>query len=49
MSEANSGGSTANKVAIVAIIVVGVILLACVAACSVISIALILNAPWAKF
>jgi hypothetical protein len=49
MSEANSGGSTTNKVAIAAIIVVGLVLLACIAACSAISIAFILNAPWATF
>jgi len=46
MSEINSDGSTTNKVAIVAIIVAGVILLACIVACSAISMAFILNAPW---
>jgi hypothetical protein len=49
MSEANSGGSTTNKVAVAAIIVFGVVLLACIAGCSVISIAFILNAPWTTF
>jgi hypothetical protein len=46
MNEVNSGGSTTNKVAIAAIIVVGIILLACIVACSAVSIAFILNAPW---
>ncbi|NIO72694.1 MAG: hypothetical protein GTN71_27660 [Anaerolineae bacterium] len=46
MSEINSDGSTTNKVAIAAIIVVGLVLLACIVACSAISIAFILNAPW---
>jgi hypothetical protein len=49
MSEINADGSTTNKVAIAAIIVVGLVLFACIAACSVISIAFILNAPWATF
>jgi hypothetical protein len=47
MSEINSDGSTTNKVAIAAIIVTGVVFLACIVACSVISMAFILNAPWA--
>jgi hypothetical protein len=48
MSEINSGGSKpTNKVAIAAIIVAGIVLLACIVACSVVSIALIINVPWA--
>ena len=46
MSEINSDGSTTNKVAIAAIIVAGVVFLACIVACSAISMAFILNAPW---
>jgi len=46
MSEINSDGSTTNKVAIAAIIVAGVVLLACIVACSAIFIAFIINAPW---
>ena len=47
MSEINSDGSTTNKVAIAAIIVAGIVLLACIVACSAISIAFIINVPWA--
>jgi hypothetical protein len=46
MSEINSDGSTTNKVAIAAIIVAGIVFLGCIVACSAISIAFILNAPW---
>ena len=46
MSETNSGGSTTNKVAITAIIVAGIVVLACITACSAISIAFLMNAPW---
>ena len=46
MSEINSHGSTTNKVAIAAIIVAGVVFLAYIVACSAISIAFIINAPW---
>jgi hypothetical protein len=49
MNEINSDSSTTNKVAIAAIIVTGVVLLACIVACSVISIAFIINAPWPTF
>jgi hypothetical protein len=49
MNEINSDSSTTNKVAIAAIIVAGVVLLACIVACSVISIAFIINAPWPTF
>jgi len=46
MSEINSDGPTTNKVAIAAIIVTGIVILACIAACSAISIAFLMNAPW---
>ena len=49
MSETNqespgTGGS--NKVAIAAIIVVGIVFLACIAASAAIAIAFVSNAPW---
>jgi hypothetical protein len=49
MSEVHSNGSTTNKAVIAAIIVTGIIVLACIAAFTAISIAFILNAPWAPF
>ena len=49
MSEANSDRPTTSKEAIVAIIVTGVVLLACIAACALISVVFLLNAPWKPF
>lgn len=46
MNEANSDRPATNKVAIAAIIVGGIVLLACIVACAAIAIAFLANAPW---
>jgi hypothetical protein len=46
MSETNQEPRGSNKVAITAIIVTGVVILACIAASVVITIAFFANAPW---
>jgi hypothetical protein len=49
MTEESTTQSNPDKVAILAIVVTGIIVLACILACSVVSIVLILNAPWQTF
>jgi hypothetical protein len=46
MSETNQDSRSSNKVAIVAIIVAGVVILACIVATTAIAIAFFANAPW---
>ncbi len=46
MSETNGDGRRANTVAIVAIIVAGIVVLACIVASTAITIAFFTNAPW---
>jgi hypothetical protein len=49
MTEESTAQSNPDKVAILAIVVTGIIVLACILACSVVSIVLIFNAPWQTF
>jgi hypothetical protein len=46
MSETNQDSRGSNKVAIAAIIVTGVVILACIVAITAIAIAFVANAPW---
>jgi hypothetical protein len=46
MSETNQDSRGSNKVAITAIIVVGIVILACIAASTAIAIAFFANPPW---
>lgn len=46
MSEANVEGPRMDRVAIVAIIVIGIVVLACIVAFAGIAIAFFINAPW---
>jgi hypothetical protein len=46
MSETNQDSRGSNKVAITAIIVAGVVILACVVATTAVAIAFFANAPW---
>ena len=46
MSETNQDSHGTNKVAITAIIVAGVVILACIVATTAIAIAFVTNAPW---
>lgn len=45
MSEAG-GGSRTNGVVVAAIIVIGIVALACIAAFAAVAIAFFINAPW---
>ena len=49
MTEESTVQSNPDKVATLAIVVTGIIVLACILACSVISIVLIMNAPWQTY
>ena len=49
MSENNREGSSTNMVMVTLIVVVGIIILACIVAFTALSIAFVLNAPWASF
>ncbi len=49
MTETNTTQSNPDKVAILAIVVTGIIALACILACSVVSIVFILNASGSTF
>jgi hypothetical protein len=46
MSETNQDSRSSNKVAITAIIVAGVVILACIVATTAIAIACFANVPW---
>ena len=46
MSEPDTDGPRKDPVAITAIVVAGAIILACIIAASVVSVAFFLNAPW---
>jgi hypothetical protein len=46
MSEINQESHGSNKVAIAAIIVTGIVLLACIAALTAIAVAFVANPPW---
>jgi hypothetical protein len=46
MSESNNPFSNGSKVAITAIVTIGIICLACIAAFAGITIAFFINAPW---
>ena len=49
MSENNREGSSTNMVMVTLIAVVGIIILTCILAFTVVSVAFLLNAPWASF
>lgn len=46
MSEEPVSGSDPDRVAIFAIVMTGIITLACILACTIVSIVFIINAPW---
>ena len=46
MSENNVGTSGSHKVAIAAIIVIGIVILACIVAFTAIAMIFLANAPW---
>jgi len=46
MSETNQVSRGSHKVAIAAIIVTGIVILACIAAFTAVAIAFVANAPW---
>jgi hypothetical protein len=46
MSENRSTGTSSSRVVIVGIIVVGVVILACIAAFTAVLITFLMNAPW---
>lgn len=45
-AETSADGYRTNSVAIAAIIVAGIVILACIVGCTTIAIAFIINAPW---
>ena len=49
MTEETTAQSNPDKVAILAIVVTGIIVLSCILACSVVSIVFILNTSWQTF